>query len=62
MAPEINGMEMEPKGNNPFPLEIPSQAKLRLYASLDTFKSRVTYEVAIRTASGGVYVKAVMIP
>jgi len=64
VALEINGIEMEPKGNNPFPLELPSgsQARLRLHASLDTFRNGVTYEVAIRTASGGRYVKAVVIP
>ena len=64
VALEINGVEMEPKGTNPFPLELPSgsQARLRLHASLDTFKGGVTYEVAIRTDSGGIYVKAVVIP
>jgi len=64
VALEINGMEMEPKGNNPFPLELPSdsQASLQLDARLDTFKSGVTYEVAIRMASGGLYTKAVVIP
>jgi hypothetical protein len=61
---EINGIELEPKGKNPFPLELPSgtKAKLRLHASLDTFRNGVTYEVAIRTASGVKYVKAVVIP
>jgi len=64
VALEINGVEMEPKGTNPFPLELPSgtEARLRLHASLDTFRNGVTYEVAIRTASGGKYVKAVVIP
>ena len=64
VALEINGMQMEPKGSNPFPLELPSgsQARLRLHASLDTFKSGVTYELAIRTASGGIYTKTVVIP
>jgi hypothetical protein len=64
VALEINGIELEPKGKNPFPLELPSgtKARLRLHASLDTFKEGVTYEVAIRTASGGKYVKAVVIP
>jgi len=64
VALEINGIAMEPKGNNPFPLELPSgtEARLRLHASLDTFRNGVTYEVAIRTASGGKYVKAVVIP
>jgi hypothetical protein len=49
---EINGIEMKPKGKNPFPLELPSgtKARLRLHASLDTFRNGVTYEVAIRTA------------
>jgi len=60
----INNVEMEPKGNNPFPLELPSgaQARLRLHASLVTFKEGVTYEVAIRTASGGIYAKIIVIP
>ena len=60
----INNVEMEPKGNNPFPLELPSgaQARLRLHASLVTFKEGVTYEVAIRTASGGIYAKTIVIP
>ncbi len=64
VALEINGIEMIPKGKNPFPLELPSgsKARLRLHASLDTFRNGVTYEVAIRTASGGRYVKAVTIP
>jgi len=64
MALEINGVEMEPKGHNPFPLEFPSgsQARLRLHASVDTLRNGMTYEVAIRTASGGIYVKAVVIP
>jgi len=64
VALEINGIAMEPKGNNPFPLELPSgtEARLRLHASLDAFRNGVTYEVAIRTASGGRYVKAVVIP
>jgi len=64
VALEINGIAMEPKGKNPFPLELPSgtEARLRLHASLDTFRNGVTYEVAIRTASGGRYVKAVVIP
>ncbi len=64
MALEINGVEMEPKGTNPFPLELPSgsQARLRLQADLDTFREGVTYEVEIRTASGGMYTKAVVIP
>lgn len=64
VALEIDGVELEPKGNNPFPLELPSgtEARLRLHASLDTFRNGVTYEVAIRTASGGRYVKAVVIP
>ena len=61
---EINGVEMEPKGTNPFPLELPSgsQARMRLHTGLDIFKSGVTYEVAIMTASGGIYTKAVVIP
>jgi len=64
VALEINGIGMEPKGKNPFPLELPSgtEARLRLHASLDTFRNGVTYEVAIRTVSGGRYVKAVVIP
>ena len=64
VALEINGIELESKGNNPFPLEFPSgtEARLRLHASSDTFRNGVTYEVAIRTASGGRYVKAVVIP
>jgi hypothetical protein len=64
VALEINGVEMEPKGTNPFPLELPSgsQARLRLHAGLDTFRNGVTYEVAIRTTSGGRYTKAVVIP
>jgi len=64
VALEINGVEMEPKGINLFPLELPlgSQAKLRLQASLDTFKSGVTYELAIRMASGGIYTKVVVKP
>jgi len=64
VALEIDGVELEPKGNDPFPLELPSgtEAKLRLHASLETFRNGVTYEVAIKTASGGRYVKAVVIP
>jgi hypothetical protein len=64
VALEINGIEMKPKGKNPFPLELPSgtKARLRLHASLETFRHGVTYEVAIRTASGGRYIKAVVIP
>jgi len=64
VALEINGVELEPQGKNPFPLDIPSgtEARLRLHASLDTFRNGVTYEVAIRTASGSRYVKAVVIP
>ena len=60
----INGEELEPKGKNPFPLEIPtgSEARLRLHAGLDTFMSGITYEVAIITVSGGKYVKAITIP
>jgi hypothetical protein len=61
---EINGIEMKPKGKNPFPLELPSgtKARLKLHASLETFRHGVTYEVAIRTSSGGRYIKAVVIP
>lgn len=59
---EINGVEMEPKGDNPFPLELPVGTQARLRAGLDTFRNGVTYEVAIRTASGRKYVKAVVIP
>jgi len=61
---EINGIELEPKGKSPFPLELPSGTKtrLRLHASLGAFKNGVTYEVAIRTASGGRYVKSATIP
>ena len=64
VALEINGIELEPKGKNPFPLELPSgtKARLRLHASLDTFRKSATYEISIRTASGGKYVKAVVIP
>jgi len=64
VALEINGVELEPKDNNPFPLELSSgtETRLRLRASLDTFKEGVTYEVAIRTASGGKYIKAIVIP
>jgi len=64
VALEINGVEMEPKGTNPFPLELPSgtEARLRLHAGLDTFRNGVTYEVAIKTASGGIYTKMVVIP
>jgi len=64
VALEINGVELEPQGKNPFPLRIPSgtEARLRLHASLDTFRNGVTYEVAIKTASGGRYVKALTIP
>ena len=64
VALEINGIEMKPKGKNPFPLELPSgtKARLRLHASLETFRHGVTYEVAIRTASGGRYIKAVVMP
>jgi len=61
---EINGIELEPKGKNPFPIELPSGTKvrLRLHARLETFRNGVTYEVAIRTASGGRYAKTVVIP
>jgi len=61
---EINGIELESKGKNPFPLELPSgtKARLKLHASLETFRHGVTYEVAIRTASGGRYIKAVVMP
>jgi len=64
VALEINGVELEPKSNNPFPLELPSgtKARLILHASLNTFRHGVTYEVAIRTISGGRYVKAVVMP
>lgn len=64
MALEINGIEMNPKGKSPFPLELPSgtKARLRLHASLETFKHGVTYEVAIITVSGGRYIKAVVMP
>ncbi|MBO3802819.1 MAG: hypothetical protein JTT11_02930 [Candidatus Brockarchaeota archaeon] len=64
VALEVNGIEMVPKGKSPFPIELPSgtNARLRLHASLETFKHGVTYEVAIRTASGGRYVKAVVMP
>lgn len=64
VALEINGVELEPIGDSPFPLELPSgtEARLRLHASLDTFRNGVTYEVAIRTVSGDKYVKAVVIP
>jgi len=64
VALEINGVDLEPTGNNPFPLELPSgtNARLRLHASLDTFRSGVAYEVAIRTASGHTYAKAVVMP
>ena len=64
VALEINGIEMKPKGKNPFHLELPSgtKARLRLHASLETFRHGVTYEVAIRTASGGRYIKAVVMP
>jgi hypothetical protein len=64
VALEVNGVELESKGKNPFPIELPSgtNARLRLTAGTDTFVSGVTYEVAIRTASGGKYVKAVVIP
>ncbi|MBO3803808.1 MAG: hypothetical protein JTT11_08090 [Candidatus Brockarchaeota archaeon] len=61
---EVNGIEMVPKGKSPFPIELPSgtNARLGLHASLDTFKHGVTYEIAIITASGGRYVKAVVVP
>jgi len=64
VALEINGIKMEPNGMNPFPLELPSgtKARLRLHASLEAFRHGVTYEVAIRTASGGRYIKVVVIP
>ena len=64
VALEINGIEMESQGKSPFPLELPSgmEARLRLHASLNTFRNGVTYEVAIRTSSGGRYIKAVVIP
>jgi hypothetical protein len=64
VALEINGIEMKPKGKNPFPIELPSgtKARLRLHASLETFRHGVTYEVAIITASRGRYIKAVVMP
>jgi hypothetical protein len=64
VALEINGIEMESQGKSPFPLELPSgmEARLRLHANLNTFRNGVTYEVAIRTSSGGRYIKAVVIP
>jgi hypothetical protein len=64
VALEINSIEMKPKGKNPFPLELQSgmKARLRLHAGLKTFRHGVIYEVTIRTASGGKYVKAVVVP
>ena len=64
VALEINGVDLEPTGANPFPLELPygTNAKLRLHASPETFVSGVTYEIAIRTNSGRTYAKAVVMP
>jgi len=64
VALEINGVDLEPTSNSPFPLELPSgtNARLRLHGSLDTFRSGVAYEVAIRTASGRIYSRTVMMP
>jgi hypothetical protein len=61
---EINGVDLEPTGDNPFPLELPSgtNARLGLDAGLDTFISGMIYEVAIRTASGGIYSRTVVMP
>jgi hypothetical protein len=64
VALEVNGIDLVPNGGSPFPLELPSgtRATLRLRAGLGTFVNGVTYEVAIRTASGGRYMKAVVMP
>jgi len=64
VAIEINGADLEPTGNNPFPLELPygTKARLRLHASPEIFVSGVAYEVAIRTGSGRVYSKMVVMP
>jgi len=64
VAIEINSADLEPTGNNPFPLELPygTNARLRLYASPDIFVSGVAYEVAIRTGSGRIYSKMVVMP
>jgi len=64
VAIEINGADLEPTSNNPFPLELPygTNARLRMHASQDTFRSGVTYEVAIRTDSGGIYSRTVVMP
>jgi len=64
VALEINGVDLEPTGKSPFPLELPygTNAMLRLHASPETFMSGVTYEVAIRTASGRTYTKTVVMP
>ena len=64
MALVINGVDLEPTGTNPFPLELPygTNAKLRLHASPETFVHGVTYEIAIRTNSGRTYAKAVVMP
>lgn len=64
VALEINGIDLEPTGTNPFPIELPygTNVRLRLDASPDTFRSGAVYEVAIRTASGGRYMKTVVMP
>lgn len=64
VAIEINGEDLEPTGNNPFPIELPygTNARLRLHASPETFVSGVAYEVAIRTGSGRIYSKMVVMP
>jgi len=64
VALDINGVDLEPTGDSPFPLELPSgtNARLGLDAGLDTFQSGLTYEVAIRTASGGIYSQTVVMP
>ena len=64
VAIEINGADLEPQGNNPFPLELPygTNARLRLHASPETFRSGVTYEVGIRTDSGRIFTRTVVMP